>query len=45
MRKDFGSKDWVQPMPVLVLGTYDEEGKPNAMTAAWGSSPRPPTRT
>ena len=37
MRKDFGSKDWVQPMPVLVLGTYDEEGKPNAMTAAWGN--------
>jgi len=22
--------------PVFVVGTYDEEGKPNAMTAAWG---------
>ena len=24
------------PTPVWVLGTYDEEGKPNVMTAAWG---------
>jgi flavin reductase (DIM6/NTAB) family NADH-FMN oxidoreductase RutF len=23
-------------MPVLIVGTYDEEGKPNAMNAAWG---------
>ena len=34
MRKDFGPKAWVYPQPVLIVGTYDE-GKPNAMTAAW----------
>ena len=40
MRKDFGSEGWVAPMPVLVIGTYDEQGKPNAMTAARGSKTR-----
>ncbi len=24
------------PTPVWVIGTYDKEGKPNVMTAAWG---------
>lgn len=24
------------PMPVLIIGTYDEEGTPHAMNAAWG---------
>lgn len=24
------------PQPVLIIGTYDENGKPNAMNAAWG---------
>ena len=24
------------PMPVLIIGTYDENGVPNAMNAAWG---------
>ena len=23
-------------MPVMIVGTYDESGKPNAMNAAWG---------
>ena len=36
MRKDFGSKTWLYPMPVLIVAAYDSEGKPNAMTAAWG---------
>ena len=36
MRKNFGSKPWIYPMPVLIIGTYDENGKPNAMNAAWG---------
>ena len=36
MRKNFGSKPWVYPQPVLIIGTYDKEGKPNAMNAAWG---------
>ena len=25
------------PMPVLIIGTYDENGVPNAMNAAWGT--------
>ena len=36
MRKNFGEKTWIYPMPVLILGTYDEGGTPNAMNAAWG---------
>lgn len=35
-RVDFGVKPWVVPMPVLIIGTYDENGVPNAMNAAWG---------
>ena len=36
MRKNFGSKAILYPMPVLIIGTYDENGTPNAMNAAWG---------
>lgn len=36
MRKNFGVKPWLYPMPVLILGTYGEDGTPNAMNAAWG---------
>ena len=36
MRKNFGVKTWLYPMPVLIIGTYDETGVPNAMNAAWG---------
>ena len=36
MRKNFGPKTWVYPMPVLIVGTYSECGTPNAMNAAWG---------
>ena len=36
MRKDFGSKPMLYPMPVLIIGTYGEDGTPNAMNAAWG---------
>lgn len=36
MRKDFGPKSWLYPMPVLIVGSYDENGVPNAMNAAWG---------
>lgn len=35
-RKDFGAKPYLYPMPVLIIGTYDENGVPNAMNAAWG---------
>ena len=36
MRKDFGVKTWLYPMPVLMVGTYDENGVPDVMNAAWG---------
>lgn len=36
MRKNFGAKPYLYPMPVLIIGTYDENGTPNAMNAAWG---------
>ena len=36
MRKNFGQKTWMYPMPVLMIGTYDENGKANLMNAAWG---------
>lgn len=36
MRKDFGAKTWMYPLPVLIIGTYDEEGNADAMNAAWG---------
>ena len=36
MRKYFGPQTWVYPMPVLIIGTYNEKGEPNAMNAAWG---------
>ena len=36
MRKNFGAKPWLYPMPVLILGTYNADGTPNAMNAAWG---------
>ena len=36
MRKNFGPKPFIYPMPVLVIASYDENGVPNAMNAAWG---------
>ncbi|HBL40781.1 MAG TPA: flavin oxidoreductase [Ruminococcaceae bacterium] len=36
MRKNFGSKPWIYPMPVLMVATYDETGTPDVMNAAWG---------
>ena len=36
MKKNLGVKNWMFPMPVLMIGTYDEDGTPNAMNAAWG---------
>lgn len=36
MRKNFGPKSFLYPMPVLIIGSYDENGVPNAMNAAWG---------
>ena len=36
MRKNFGAKAMCYPMPVFIIGTYNEDGTPNAMNAAWG---------
>ena len=36
MRKDLGNKMNFLPLPVLMIGTYDKDGKANVMNAAWG---------
>lgn len=36
MRKNFGPKTWLYPMPVLMIGTWNEDGTPDLMNAAWG---------
>lgn len=36
MRKNFGAKPWTYPQPVFILATYDENGVPDTMNAAWG---------
>ena len=36
MRKNFPVNPWFYPLPVLIIGTYDENGNPDAMNAAWG---------
>ena len=36
MMKSFKPQPWLLPQPVLIIGTYDEQGRPNAMNAAWG---------
>lgn len=36
MRKNFGAKPWTYPQPVFIIATYDEQGNPDAMNAAWG---------
>lgn len=36
MRKNFGAKPLCYPQPVFIIGTYNADGTPNAMNAAWG---------
>ena len=36
MRKNLGAKAILYPMPVLIIGSYDENSTPDAMNAAWG---------
>ena len=38
MKKDFGVKTWLYPMPVLMIATYNDDGTPNVMNAAWGGT-------
>lgn len=44
MKQSVGAKTLLYPTPVLVVGTYDADGRANAMTAAWGgiACSRPP---
>lgn len=36
MRKSLGAHEYLYPMPVFVIATYDENGGTDAMVAAWG---------
>lgn len=36
MRKNFEAKPWFYPLPVLLVGSYDENGNADLMNAAWG---------
>lgn len=36
MKKSLGAKTLLYPAPVLVVGSYDKEGRANVMTASWG---------
>ena len=36
MRLNYGAKSWICPQPVFVVGTYNSDGTPNAMTCVWG---------
>src|SRR5512140_2213059 len=35
MKRSMGASTLLYPTPVLVVGTYDRDGKPNVMTASW----------
>ena len=35
MKQSLGARTLLYTHPVVVIGTYDRDGKPNAMTAAW----------
>jgi flavin reductase (DIM6/NTAB) family NADH-FMN oxidoreductase RutF len=45
--RSLGPKTLLYPTPVLLVGTYDAEGRPNIMAAAWGGicSSKPPCVT
>lgn len=36
MKKDLGVKPYLFPMPVLMIATYDAEGRVDVMNMAWG---------
>jgi flavin reductase (DIM6/NTAB) family NADH-FMN oxidoreductase RutF len=44
LKRSLGPRALLYPTPVVVVGSYDPAGKPNAMTAAWAgvSCSRPP---
>jgi flavin reductase (DIM6/NTAB) family NADH-FMN oxidoreductase RutF len=44
VKQSLGAKTLLYPTPVLAVGSYDADGRPNVMTAAWGgiACSRPP---
>ena len=36
MKRSIGAKTLVYPTPTWIVGSYDKQGKPNGMVAAWG---------
>ena len=36
MKKNLGPKNYMYPLPVLIVGTYSEDGTPDAMNVAYG---------
>ena len=36
MKKDFGVKPYLYPMPTYMIGTYNEDGSVDVMMMAWG---------
>ena len=36
MKKEFGVKPWLFPMPTYMIGTYNEDGSVDEMMMAWG---------
>lgn len=36
MKRSLGAKTLICPTPTWIVGTYDKQGRPNGMTAAWG---------
>ena len=36
MKRSLGAKTLIVPTPTWIVGSYDKQGKPNGMTAAWG---------
>ncbi len=35
MKKSLGAKTIIYPTPIFIVGTYDKDGHPNVMNAAW----------
>ncbi|HAY21582.1 flavin reductase family protein [Desulfobacca acetoxidans] len=47
MKKSIGAKTFLYPMPVFIVGTYDDNKKPNICAVAWGGicCSKPPSVT
>ena len=36
MKKSLGARRFIYPLPVLMVGTYDENGSPDVCNVGWG---------